>query len=134
MAASRKLQNHRLGLIQHLKSPAHMDAKLRCPACLRQYQSATALVQHAESQAIKCQIRESVEYKTAVDQITGGFVDTAGRHKDNTIRYTAPTTYFGGEATEGFEAQVANANANYWAKAEKKREETIKAMAEENSW
>jgi hypothetical protein len=111
-----------------------MDAKLRCPACLRQYQSATALVQHAESQAVKCSIRESAEYKIAVDQITGGFVDTAGRHQDHTIRYVAPTTYFGGAATEGFEEQVANANANYWAKAEKQREETMKATAEEQSW
>lgn len=111
-----------------------MDAKLRCPACLRQYRSATALVQHAESQAIKCQIRESAEYKTAVDQITGGFVDTAGRHQDHTVRYIAPATQSGGEVKEGFEAQVANANAAYWAKQEKKREEIVKAMAEENSW
>jgi hypothetical protein len=111
-----------------------MDAKLRCPACLRQYQSATALVQHAESQAIKCQIRESNEYKAAVDQITGGFVDTAGRHQDHTIRYIAATTYFGREATEGFEAKVAKANATYWTKQEKKREEIMKEPADENSW
>jgi len=111
-----------------------MDAKLRCPACLRQYQSATALVQHAESQAIKCQIRDSAEYKTAVDEITGGFVDTAGRHQDHTVRYTAPAAYFGGGATEGFGEQVTNANAAYWANQEKKREEIMKKMAEENSW
>jgi hypothetical protein len=110
-----------------------MNAKLRCPACLRQYQSATALVQHAESQAIKCQIRESNEYKAAVDQITGGFVDTAGRHQDHTIRYVAPATYFG-EATEGFEEQVAKANATYWSKQEQKREEAMKESADENSW
>jgi hypothetical protein len=111
-----------------------MDAKLRCPGCLRQYQSATALVQHAESQAIKCQIRDSNEYKSAVDQITGGFVNTAGRHQDHTVRYTAPAAYFGGEATEGFEAQVANANATYWAKQEEKREQTMKEMGEDASW
>ena len=35
---------------------------------------------------------------------------------------------------KGSRRQVANANAYYWAKAEKKREETMKAMAEENSW
>lgn len=111
-----------------------MDAKLRCPGCLRQYQSATALVQHAESQAIKCQVRESNEYKAAVDQITGGFVDTAGRHQDHTVRYIAPGAYFGGEATEGFEAQAAKANAAYWTKLEKKREETVKEAADENRW
>ncbi len=78
-----------MGLVQHLRSPAHMDHNLRCPGCLRQYSSATALVQHAESQAIKCQIRESQQYKSAVDRITGGFVDTEGRHKDYTVRYVA---------------------------------------------
>jgi hypothetical protein len=111
-----------------------MDAKLRCPGCLRQYQSATALVQHAESQAIKCQIRESNEYKAAVDQITGGFVNTAGRHQDHTVRYIAPAAYVGGEVTEGFEAQVAKANAAYWTKQEKKREETMEETVDENSW
>ena len=66
-----------------------MDLRLRCPACMRQYPSATALVQHAESQAVKCQIRESQQYKSAVDCITGGFVDTEGRHNDDTVRYIA---------------------------------------------
>jgi hypothetical protein len=115
----RKLQSHKQGLIQHLRSPAHMNAKLRCPACLRQYQSATALVQHAESQAVKCQIRDSHEYKTAVNQITGGFVDTAGRHQDNTVRYITPAVIEGNK-TSGFEEQVAKANAVYWVKQEEK--------------
>jgi len=105
-----------------------MDAKLRCPACLRQYSSATALVQHAESQALKCQIRESKEYKAAVDQITGGFVDTAGRHRDDTIRYIAPANAMIPARGEG-QAAVVAANNAYWERDEEQRKEKIKEMA-----
>lgn len=126
----RKLQNHKQGLIQHLKSPAHMKTKLRCPGCLRQYQSATALVQHAESQAVKCQIRDSQEYKLAVDQITGGFVDTAGRHQDNTVRYIAPATVIQGNKGARFQQQMANANAAYWAKQDEKLDEAKRGMGD----
>jgi hypothetical protein len=67
-----------------------MDERLRCPSCLRQYNSATALVQHTESQARKCQIRDSRDYRQAVDLITGGLLDTAGRHDDLTVKYITP--------------------------------------------
>jgi hypothetical protein len=109
-----------------------MNAKLRCPGCLRQYQSATALVQHAESQAVKCQIRDSQEYKTAVDQITGGFVDTAGRHKDHTVRYIAPAV-IEGQKPVGFQEQVAKANAAYWAKEEEKLVNGMRGMGNNKS-
>lgn len=66
-----------------------MDLKKRCPSCLRQYATATALVQHAESQARNCNIRDTQEYRQALQQVTAGFVDVSGRHKDATIKYTA---------------------------------------------
>jgi hypothetical protein len=109
-----------------------MNAKFRCPSCLRQYQSATALVQHAESQAVKCQIRESQEYKNAVDQITGGFVGTAGRHIDHTVRYTAPAVIEGNRPA-GFQKQVANANAAYWAREEEKLANAMRGMGNTNN-
>ena len=110
-----------------------MDAKLRCPACLRQYATATALVQHAESQALKCQIRESKEYKTAVDQITGGFVDTAGRHRDDTIRYVALENVMIPGKGEG-QMTVMAASKAYWENQEEQREKQIKEMARNAEW
>lgn len=67
-----------------------MNERLQCPGCLRIYNSATALVQHAESQAVKCNIRDSAKYRQAVDQITGGLIDAVGRHEDDTIKYVTP--------------------------------------------
>lgn len=110
-----------------------MNAKLRCPGCLRRFQSATALVQHAESQAVKCQIRDSNEFKAAIHQITGGFVDTAGRHKDDTIRYIAPAATIEASKTTGFQEQVATASeANWteWDNCEANRE----GMGETGDW
>jgi hypothetical protein len=129
----RKSLENRTGLIQHLKSPAHMDAQLRCPGCLRQYASATALVQHAESQAIRCQIRDSNEYKMAVNAITGGFVDTAGRHEDDTIRYVAPDDVLD-LGKGGHQARVAAASDAFWKTEEEKRKKQMEYMAENAKW
>lgn len=74
-----------------------MDKGLRCPTCLRTYGTATALVQHAEAQGVRCQIRESQEYKRALDQITAGFVDLAGRHIDHTVKYISREDAVAGE-------------------------------------
>lgn len=122
-----------MAFIQHLRSPAHTDLRLRCPACMRQYPSATALVQHAESQAVKCQIRESQQYKSAVDCITGGFVDTEGRHKDYTVRYIArPDAMETGQ--EGMDTTLKVATNAFRAEEEMGLEMCFKGMLVKPDW
>jgi hypothetical protein len=100
---------------------------------LATFRSATALVQHAESQAIKCNIRESFQYRQAIDQMTGGLVDIDPldeRHFDNTIKYTAGkvVTSVGGHST------IADASAAYWAEQEERRQKQIKEMEMTAKW
>ncbi|KAH8805691.1 hypothetical protein F5884DRAFT_755254 [Xylogone sp. PMI_703] len=73
--------------IQHLKSAAHLNEKLRCPNCLDYFASSTALTQHCESQGVRCRIREAGNYNSTVDEITIGMGKVAGLHVDNTIKY-----------------------------------------------
>jgi hypothetical protein len=110
-----------------------MDLRLRCPACMRQYPSATALVQHAESQAVKCQIRESQQYKSAVDCITGGFVDTEGRHKDYTVRYIARPDAMESDH-EGINATLKAATNAFHAEEEMSPEMRFKGMSINPNW
>ena len=110
-----------------------MDLKLRCPACMRQFPSATALVQHSESQAVKCQIRESQQYKSAVECITGGFVDTEGRHKDFTVRYVAPPNAM--EANkEGLDATLEAATNAFKAAEEMSPEMRFRGLSINPGW
>ncbi|KAG4431235.1 hypothetical protein IFR05_013276 [Cadophora sp. M221] len=73
--------------IGHLKSPAHLDEKFQCLKCYRYYNSATALTQHAESQAIRCNVRDTDDFESVVRGITAGTTTTNGRLADDTIRY-----------------------------------------------
>ncbi|RFU30768.1 hypothetical protein B7463_g5589, partial [Scytalidium lignicola] len=73
--------------IQHLRSAAHMNEKLRCPNCLDYFASSTALTQHCESQGVRCRIREAGNYNSTVDEITIGMGKVAGLHVDNTVKY-----------------------------------------------
>ena len=79
-------------LTSHLKSPRHSQDAVFCPSCLRFFYGATALAQHVESQASRCRVRDSNNYRTFVDQLTAGLVDVDGRHVDNTVRYVVPET------------------------------------------
>ncbi len=79
----------------HLGSPAHDHIKYHCPHCLRAFDSATGLAQHAESQSVRCRIRETDQYGQFVDQLTAGMADVQGRHDDNTIRYVSSPANLG---------------------------------------
>jgi hypothetical protein len=61
--------------------------RLKCVNCLRFFDSATALTQHAESQGVRCKIRDTDQYGTYVDEITASTAATAGRHADLTVKY-----------------------------------------------
>ncbi|KAH7305740.1 hypothetical protein BKA65DRAFT_520604 [Rhexocercosporidium sp. MPI-PUGE-AT-0058] len=73
--------------IGHLKSPAHSDEKFQCLKCYRYYNSATALAQHAESQGVRCNVRDTDDFESVVRGITAGTTTTNGRLADDTVRY-----------------------------------------------
>ncbi|KAH6723650.1 hypothetical protein BKA61DRAFT_664372 [Leptodontidium sp. MPI-SDFR-AT-0119] len=73
--------------IGHLKSPAHSDEKFQCLKCYRYYNSATALTQHAESQGVRCNVRDTDDFESVVRGITAGTTTTNGRLADDTVRY-----------------------------------------------
>ncbi|KAI9734440.1 MAG: hypothetical protein M1818_006828 [Claussenomyces sp. TS43310] len=129
----RKTFTNTPALIQHLRSPTHMAKKLRCPACLRHFSTATALVQHAESQAKKCRIRETDQYRQAVDQITGGLVDTSGRHEDDTVRYIAPSIAVREHGSVAGKSDAIK-HDEYWVQREKDRQALIKFQNENTAW
>lgn len=56
-------------------------------SCLRYFSTATALTQHIESQGVRCKVRNTEGFDGVVDGVTGGTAVTAGRHKDDTIKY-----------------------------------------------
>ena len=116
---------------QHLRSNVHTNERLRCPACLRQYDSCTALVQHAESQAKICDIRDSAEYRAAVEQITGGFVNTMGKHADDTVRYTAPKV---STTAKDINKKATIAHEDYWARREEERLAAIEYRGKTEEW
>ncbi|AEO62590.1 uncharacterized protein THITE_2020276, partial [Thermothielavioides terrestris NRRL 8126] len=79
------------GLRAHLMSEIHTSAtKVQCPRCCRWFGSAAAITQHAESQGVRCDIRETNGYRQFLDQLTAGIVDTTEKNEDGTEKYTVP--------------------------------------------
>jgi hypothetical protein len=74
-------------LVNHLRSSAHMTKSVRCPRCLRHFADNFSLAQHAESQSLRCRLRESDDYGLFVDKLTGGIADLDGHHDDGTVKY-----------------------------------------------
>ncbi|OHF02811.1 C2H2 type zinc finger containing protein [Colletotrichum orchidophilum] len=79
-------------LIGHMKSAAsHYNAKLQCPGCLRYFKDASSLTAHSESESTRCSIRKSENYRSYLDQLTGGMADVGEKHGDGTIKYEVST-------------------------------------------
>lgn len=96
----------------HLSSPKHLEdaQRLKCPHCLRYYDSATALTQHAESQGTRCKIRLQQEYDYYIDEITASTAVVAGLHSDDTIKYAVNENLAqGGSLSQ----RVGQANAKF---------------------
>ncbi|RBR23054.1 uncharacterized protein FIESC28_04049 [Fusarium coffeatum] len=75
-------------LLGHLKSEAHSETKYRCPYCLNTFNSLTAIVQHAESNGVKCKIREMDNFRPYLDQLLAGLVDVkTEKNKDGTLQF-----------------------------------------------
>jgi hypothetical protein len=49
-----------------------------------------AITAHAESQGVRCNLRETNGYRQFLDQLTTGIVDTTARNDDGTERYEVP--------------------------------------------
>ncbi|CZT52819.1 uncharacterized protein RSE6_14199 [Rhynchosporium secalis] len=107
------------GLINHLNSPAHLDEKFQCMRCYRYYISATALAQHAESQGVRCNVRETDDFELVVRGITANTATTNGRLADDTIRYEInPNAVLGrvqmAENLRAAQKLEDDKRANYW--------------------
>ena len=49
-----------------------------------------AMTAHAESQSVRCDLRETNGYRQYLDQLTAGMLDTASKHGDGTKKYAVP--------------------------------------------
>jgi len=47
---------------------------MKCPTCLKYFQSTTALISHCESPAAKCQINKTDNFNIFLDRMSGGFL------------------------------------------------------------
>ncbi|KAJ9148445.1 hypothetical protein NKR23_g5087 [Pleurostoma richardsiae] len=74
-------------LVGHLNSAAHCGTRVQCPQCLKYFGSTTALVQHTESNGVRCHMKHQDDYRDFLEQLTGGLTDTGGMHRDDTVRY-----------------------------------------------
>jgi hypothetical protein len=52
----------------------HRISNMRCPSCLKEFKSCTALVAHCESTSTKCRISKAEDYGLFLDRLTGGFI------------------------------------------------------------
>ncbi len=87
------------GLRAHLLSAKHAGLiKVQCPRCCKWFDTMAALTAHAESQSVRCNLRETDGYRQFLDQVTAGMLDTTDRHDDGTKKYAVPD-----EARQRFE-------------------------------
>ncbi len=63
---------------------------MQCPRCSKWFDSIAALTAHAESQGVRCVLRETNGYRQFLDQLTAGILDTTERHDDGTEKYSVP--------------------------------------------
>lgn len=71
----------------HLRSGVHVVERVECPSCLKKFKTTTALVAHAESGSVKCDLRNSAEYDLALRNITAGMIRVDGTWRDGSVKY-----------------------------------------------
>lgn len=77
----------------HLLSASHAGlVRMQCPQCCNWFDSMAAMTAHAESQSVRCDLRETNGYRYLLDQLTASLMDTAGKRVDVTNIYTVPDT------------------------------------------
>ena len=75
-----------------MRSATHAKEKLSCRHCFNSFASAAALTQHSEAQGTNCTVRKNDNFSIVTDEITAGVAATAGKFKDNTVRYVVNNT------------------------------------------
>ena len=78
---------------------AHGKTKFRCPGCLKLFKRASGMVSHMESTQ-KCPIRKSKNFKSVLDEITGGFIK-AKRLPQPTIYKSSTAVVKSGQVVNG---------------------------------
>lgn len=83
-----KVRKNVQAFIAHLKSPIHMDLQeVACPHCLRPFLSSTAVTQHFESQAIRCNARKLGHADILVQDLTQILSLSGQQFADDTNQY-----------------------------------------------
>ncbi|KAF1836292.1 hypothetical protein BDW02DRAFT_616512 [Decorospora gaudefroyi] len=52
----------------------HRVTRMKCPRCLKYFQSSTALMAHCESHGSRCQINKAEDFNIFLDRLSGGFL------------------------------------------------------------
>jgi hypothetical protein len=78
---------------------AHAKTQFRCPGCLKLFRRASGMVSHMESTG-KCPIRKSKDFKSVLDEITGGFIK-AKRLPQPTIYRSSTAVVKSGQVVNG---------------------------------
>ena len=60
-------------LNKHINSD-HRLTRMKCPSCLKYFNSVTALMAHCESRGAKCQINKADNFNIFLDRLSGGFL------------------------------------------------------------
>jgi len=70
-------------LTRHLHDQEkHAVRSHRCPACLKLFKTASALVDHCDSPVNRCWIRKTDDYAKHIDKITGGYVSVVRQDEE----------------------------------------------------
>ncbi|KAK0635360.1 hypothetical protein B0T17DRAFT_39101 [Bombardia bombarda] len=100
------------GLVAHLRSDAHnTSVKVQCPHCKKWFNDMSGLMQHAESQGVRCKIQTTTEYRPFLSQLTAGVIDTVDSpNGSGPVVYTVPedarNILGGGDKSKEVERQV----------------------------
>ena len=73
----------------HLLSGAHVGGTVQCPSCLKRFKTTTALVAHAESGSMRCDLRNSAEYDLVMRSITAGLIRVDGTWSSGGHKFAA---------------------------------------------
>ena len=60
-------------LMTHLRQQ-HIKSRYSCPRCFKEFRSAAALIQHADTSLIKCRVKFTPDYAKLLDEVSGGFL------------------------------------------------------------
>ena len=60
--------------MRHHILTSHRITRVKCPYCLKYFDSVTALMCHCESRGSKCMINKTEDFNIFLDKLTGGFL------------------------------------------------------------